>query len=187
MPEPIAKAAATEAHAHHRLVFAHPSSLAGIQVAVASGVDVLAHAPDDTRNVDDAILRSAITNHMAMIPTLKLFSGSDNIAEIRRIVGRFHELGGELMFGTDTGFLGDYDVGEEFRQLSKTGLGVPEILGMLTENPARKFGAQAERGRVAPGMAADLTVLESDPAADIAALSHVRYTIGGGRIIYSSR
>jgi imidazolonepropionase-like amidohydrolase len=158
MPEPIAEAAVTVAHRHHKLVFTHPSSLAGIQVAIASGVDILAHAPDDTRGVDDAVLRRAVARHMAMIPTLKLFSSDDDIAKIRRVVERFHNLGGELMFGTDTGYLSDYDVGEEYRQLGKAGL-----------------------------MTADITILESDPAADVSAFSRVRYTIGGARVIYSSR
>jgi hypothetical protein len=53
MPEPMAAAEAAVAHRHHRLVFSHPSNLAGIQVAIAAGVHVLAHAPDDTRGVDD--------------------------------------------------------------------------------------------------------------------------------------
>jgi imidazolonepropionase-like amidohydrolase len=187
MPEPIAQAVVTVAHRHHRLVFAHPSNLDGIQVAIASGVDILAHAPGDTRGVDDAVLRKVIANHMAMIPTLKLSGGDDNIAEIRRVVERFHDLGGELMFGTDTGYLSDYDVGEEFRQLGKTGLGTADILRMLTENPARRFGVEKELGRIAPGMTADITILESDPAADVSAFSRVRYTIRGGRVIYSSR
>jgi hypothetical protein len=38
---------------------------------------------------------------------LKVFSEDDNIAEIRRVVRRFHELGGRLGFGTDTGYLAD--------------------------------------------------------------------------------
>jgi imidazolonepropionase-like amidohydrolase len=117
---------------------------------------------------------------------LKLFSGATNIADIRRIVRRFHDLGGELMFGTDTGYLTDYDVGEEFQQLAKMGLDTVEILRMLTENPARRFGVQAERGRIAPGMIADVTILESDPAVDLAAFSHVRYVIRGGGVIYNS-
>lgn len=185
MPEAIATAVVKHSHEHHRLVFTHPSNLAGIQVAIASGVDVLAHAPDDTRGVDDAVLRRAIANHMAMIPTLKLFSGSDEIAEIRRVVRRFHELGGDLMFGTDTGYLTDYDVGEEFRQLAKAGLGTLDILRMLTENPATKFGVEKQLGRIAPGMIADITILESDPAVDVSAFSRVHYTIRAGRVIYS--
>jgi imidazolonepropionase-like amidohydrolase len=185
MPEAIAAAAAAVAHRHHQLVFAHPSSLAGMQVAIASGVDVLAHAPDNTRGVDDSVLRKAIGNHMAMIPTLKLFSGEDTIAEIRGIVRRYLDLGGELLFGTDTGYLSDYDVGEEFRQLQKAGLTTAEILAMLTENPARRFGVQKEQGRIAPGMLADLTILAADPASDPSAFSHVRYTIRNGRVVWA--
>jgi imidazolonepropionase-like amidohydrolase len=187
MPEPIAMAAVTVAHQNHQLVFTHPSNLMGFEVAIDSGVDVLAHAPDDTRGIDDGVLRRAIAKHMAMIPTLKLFSGADDIAEIRRVVRRFHELGGELMFGTDTGYLSDYDVSEEFHQLEKAGLNAMEILRMLTENPARKFGVQNERGRIAPGMIADITVLDSDPLGAITAFSRVRYTIRDGHIIYRSR
>lgn len=185
MPEPIATAVVKVAHEHHRLVFTHPSNLAGIQVAITSGVDVLAHAPEEIRGVDDTILRKAIANHMAMIPTLKLFSGDNDIADIRGVVRRFHDLGGELIFGTDTGYLTDYDVSEEFRQLGKTGLGTSEILAMLTENPARRFGVDKDRGRIAPGMAADITILESDPAADISAFARIRCTIRNGRVIYS--
>lgn len=168
-------------------MFAHPSNLVGIQVAIDSGVDVLAHAPDDTRGIDDVVLRRAIARHMAMIPTLKLFGGADDIAEIRRVVRRFHELGGELMFGTDTGYLSDYDVAEEFQQLGKAGFNSVEILRMLTENPAGRFGVQKERGRIMPGMIADLTILASDPASDIAAFSRVRYTIRDGRIFYEGK
>jgi imidazolonepropionase-like amidohydrolase len=155
MPEPIAAAVVKVAHEHHRLVFTHPSSLVGIQVAIASGVDVLAHAPDDTRGMDDAVLRKAIANHMAMIPTLKLFSGEDDIGDIRHIVSRFHQLGGELIFGTDTGYLTDYDVGEEFRQLGKAGL---RAAGIQFSTPTRR---------------------------EISPHSRVRYTIRAGRVVYS--
>ncbi len=43
MPEPIASAAVSEAHAHDRLVFSHPSNIEGAQVAIDARVDVLAH------------------------------------------------------------------------------------------------------------------------------------------------
>ena len=61
-------------HLNGKLVFAHPSNLAGIQVAIDSGVDVLAHAADDTQGVDAKLLSSAIAKNMAMIPTLKMFT-----------------------------------------------------------------------------------------------------------------
>ena len=53
MPESIATAAVRAAHQSGRLVFSHSSNLAGTQVAIASHVDVLAHAPEDTRGIDD--------------------------------------------------------------------------------------------------------------------------------------
>jgi imidazolonepropionase-like amidohydrolase len=187
MPEAIAAAAVKAAHQSGRLVFSHSSNLAGTQVAIESHVDVLAHAPEDTRGIDDVLLKTAVAQGMTMIPTLKLFSKDDNIAEIRRVVRRFHELGGRLVFGTDTGYLTDYDVAEEFRQLTAAGLTWTDILEMLTENPASLFREQNSRGRIAPGMVADLTLLEADPATDPSAFSRVRYTIRSGRVIYAPR
>lgn len=186
MPAEIAIEAVRTAHRSNLLVFSHPSNLAGTQVAIDSGADVLAHAPEDTRGIDDALLKKAVARGMTMIPTLKLFSGDDNIGDIRRVVRRFHELGGNVVFGTDTGYLSDYDVKEEFEQLTKAGFSWPEILSMLTEDPARLFKDQ-HRGRIAPGMIADLTVLGADPATDASAFSRVRFTIRNGRVTFASR
>jgi predicted amidohydrolase YtcJ len=58
---------------------------------------------------------------------------------------------------------------------------------MLTENPARLFKEQNSRGRIVPGMIADLTLLEADPVRDSSAFSRVRYTIRNGRVVYASR
>jgi imidazolonepropionase-like amidohydrolase len=91
-----------------------------------------------------------------------------------------------VVFGTDTGYLTDYDVGEEFDQLARAGFGWSDTLRMLTENPARLFKDQKNRGRIAPGMMADLTLLEADPATDPSAFSRVRYTIRNGRVVYAS-
>ena len=187
MPEPIAIAAVRAAHRSGRLVFSHPSNLAGTQVAIDSRVDVFAHAPEDTLGIDDALLKRAVAQGMTMIPTLKLFSGDDNIAEIRRVVRRFQELGGNLVFGTDTGYLTDYDVDEEFAQLTKAGFTWSEILRMLTENPSRLFKDQKNRGRIEPGMIADLTVLDVDPARDPSAFVRVRYTMRNGRVVSEVR
>jgi len=187
MPPEIATAVVAAAHREQRLVFTHPSNLAGVEVAIASGVDVLAHAPEVTLGVDDAVLRRAVAAHMWMIPTLKLFSGDDDIASIRAVVRRFHELGGPLLFGTDTGYLPDYDVAEEYRQLRLAGLTTADIVEMLTEAPARRFGVEKEVGRVAAGMLGDLTVLRADPAVDAGAFAQVVYTVRGGRVLHRGR
>ena len=184
----IARAAADEAHRHGQIVFAHPSNLEGTRVAVESGVDVLAHAPEVTSGIDEPFLHKMADQHMTMIPTLKLFSRDNDIAKIRDLVNHFHAMGGRLVYGTDTGFLPDYDQGEEFRQLSQASLDYREILAMLTTAPADLFKVAANQGKVAPGMRGDLTVLTADPASDDpTAFTKVLYTIRGGRVIFRAK
>src|SRR5262249_50637974 len=132
MPLDVAKAAAQAGHRDHQLVFAHPSNLAGVRVAIESGVDVLAHVPDADSGIDATVLRQMLAHHMAMIPTLKLFSHDSSISRLRHIVAQYHTMGGRLMFGTDTGFLRDYSMDEEYRQLALTGLSFRDVLAMLT-------------------------------------------------------
>lgn len=184
MPEDMAIAAVQSAHRQHRLVFSHPSNYAGLEIAIASGVDVLAHAPDDTRGIDSAVLKRATSRSMSLIPTLKLFGENGNIAGIRRLVREFQQLGGRLVFGTDTGYLTDYDVSQEFDQLLRAGLSWRDVLRMLTENPVALFNDASRRGSIRPGMIADITVLGADPASDPAAFSKVRCTIRDGRVIW---
>lgn len=184
----IARAAVEAGHRHGQLVFAHPSNLEGVRVAMESGVDVLAHAPDTVAGVDDALISQLVAHHMAMVPTLKLFSGDSDIARIRTIVAKFHQLGGQLMFGTDTGFLTDYDLTEEYRQLARAGLSYRDVIAMLTTAPAQRFRVAGHQGRIAPGMDGDLTMLSSDPASgDATAFTKVRYTIRKGQVLYGAR
>jgi imidazolonepropionase-like amidohydrolase len=187
MPLEIAKAAVAAGHKHSQLVFAHPSDLQGVRVAMDSGVDVLAHAPDTIDGVDAALVSEMVGKHMSMIPTLKLFSGSSHIARIRDIVAQFHAAGGRLLFGTDTGFLTDYDVSEEYRQLQLAGLTFRDVLAMLTTNPAAEFRIGSHAGTVRPGNDGDLTVLSADPnTGDLRNFTHVLYAIRDGRVIFSA-
>jgi imidazolonepropionase-like amidohydrolase len=183
----IARAAADEAHRHGQLVFSHSSNLEGTKVAIDGGVDVLAHTPEVTSGIDEAMLRRMIAQHMTIIPTLKLFSRDDDIASIRGLDYRFHQLGGRLVYGTDTGFLPDYDQSEEFRQLMQAGFGFREVLAMLTTAPVELFHLSQREGKVVPGMRGDLTILSEDPASGHAdAFTKVRYTIRGGKVIWHS-
>lgn len=188
MQLPIAKAAAQEAHKHGQLVFSHSTNFEGTKVAIAAGVDVLAHTPEDAHGIDEAFLQQMIAQHMTIIPTLKLFSQDEQIAAIRGLDLKYHQLGGRLVYGTDTGFLPDYDQGEEFRQLAKAGFEFRDVLAMLTTAPAELFHVSGQQGKVKPGMRGDLTILSVDPASgDAEAFTKVVYTIRGGRVIWRSR
>jgi imidazolonepropionase-like amidohydrolase len=53
--------------------------------------------------------------------------------------------------------------------------------------PAERFGAAQQLGRIAPGLAADLTLLRNGPSKDIGALATVQYTIRDGTVMYRGR
>jgi len=189
MPVNIATAAVTESHLNGKLVFAHPSNLAGVRVAMDSGVDVLAHAADDTRGVDATLLRAAIGKNMAMIPTLKMFTTTvttdpHHMDPMRTEVQQFHQLGGTLLFGTDVGYMTDYTTEGEFVELGKSGLDWKTVLAMLTTNPAARMGVSASKGTVTPGKLADLTILGADPASDLTNFSRVRAVVRSGKLVW---
>ena len=189
MPLNIAQAAVEESHLNGKLVFAHPSNLAGVRVAIDSGVDVLAHAADDTRGIDQALLSSAVQKNMAMVPTLKMFASTVTtdphyMDPICDEVRQFHALGGQLIFGTDVGYMTDYSTDGEFVELGRSGLNWKDVLAMLTTNPASRMGASEAKGTVAPGKIADLTILYADPAADLTNFSRVQMVIRSGRVLW---
>jgi imidazolonepropionase-like amidohydrolase len=95
--------------------------------------------------------------------------------------------GGQILFGTDVGYIEQFDTSEEFEWMSRAGMSFQQILASLTTNPAQRFGYSTRRGRIAEGMDGDLVVLRADPAQDATAFSKVRYTIIGGKIIYSEK
>src|SRR5579863_5222528 len=189
MPLDIAKAAVETTHLNGKLVWAHPSNLAGTRVAIDSGVDVLAHAADDTEGVTRALLASAVEKNMAMVPTLKMFAWTvttdkSYMLPIYDEVHTFHELGGTLMFGTDVGYMTDYSTEGEFEGLAQSGLKATDVLAMLTTNPAARMGMSAQKGTVTAGKLADLTILDADPAANLTNFSRVKAVVRSGRVVW---
>jgi imidazolonepropionase-like amidohydrolase len=189
MPLNIAKAAVDTAHLNGKLVFAHPSNLAGTRVAIDSGVDVLAHVPDDTEGITQALFATMVEKNMAMVPTLKMFSttvtsDSKYMDPMYEEVREFHSLGGTLIFGTDVGYMTDYTTDREFECLGKSGLTTMDVLAMLTTNPAAKLGVTARKGTVAPGKLADLTILDADPAANLSNFARVSAVVRTGRVVW---
>ena len=186
MDQSVAISAVAEAHRRGKLVFAHPSNLSGLDIDLAAHVDVLAHNIEDTRGLKDSYFVQMKAAGMSMIPTLKLFRRDPYQWEILSVVGWYSREGGQILFGTDVGFLTDYDPTEEYVLMSRAGLGPMDILASLTTAPATRFGEAAQRGRIAKGMDADLVVLNADPAADSRAFANVHATIRKGVVIHLS-
>jgi imidazolonepropionase-like amidohydrolase len=199
MPVEIAKAAVAEAHRQNRLVFAHPSNIEGAQIAADAQVDVLAHTTSVAGAWSPALIAQMKEQKMSLIPTLKLWtyeakkfgdSADDALAFAMRSASNlraYSNAGGQILFGTDVGYMTDYDPTDEYLLMSRAGLTPMQILASLTTAPAERFKESATRGTIAPGMDADFAVLAADPAQDAANFAKVRYTIRHGRIIYQAQ
>jgi imidazolonepropionase-like amidohydrolase len=196
----IASAAAEETHARRKLVLAHPTSLEGVRVALASGVDVLVHTtPGEQVAWDEALVGQLIAKHLSVVPTLKLWDyelRKDQVppegirkfmATAQQELQAFSAAGGQVLFGTDVGYMHDYDPTDEYVLMAGAGLTPMQILASLTTAPAARWQESERRGRVAPNMDADLVVLAGDPVSDVRNFARVRCVFRAGRLIYKAR
>jgi imidazolonepropionase-like amidohydrolase len=197
MSREIARAAVNETHARGRLVIAHPTDNQGVQIAIDAGVDILAHA---TLEYGPSIWPPAQTSAvvargMALIPTLELYpyelakaqldpriieqALGDAVEQVRGVAAA----GGQVLFGTDVGYMANYDPTDEYVYLARA-LTPDQILASLTIAPASRWHESQGRGRIEPGMDADVVVLDGDPFEDVRHYADVRCTIRQGRVIY---
>jgi imidazolonepropionase-like amidohydrolase len=196
MPIDLAKAIISEAHRAGKPVFAHPSNTEGIEVAIQSGVDILAHTAPMSGDWTPAFAERLKSAHLALIPTLTLFdveakkakaSAEENEMWIKQVVQElkaYSDAGGQILFGTDVGYTDHFDTTEEFMLMSRAGMSFQQILASLTTNPAARFGYSSHSGRVAKGMDADLVVLDGDPAREVTAFSKVHEVIRAGKVTF---
>jgi imidazolonepropionase-like amidohydrolase len=198
----IAKAVVAEAHRRGKPAFAHPSNLAGLNVAIDSGVDILAHTTaSDGGGVPGGwppeLIARMRAHNMALIPTMTLFDveakksgeSAESLKEVFAMISAevrsYAAAGGQILFGTDVGYTDAFDTTEEYRLMSGV-LSWRQILASLTTAPAQRFGFAAHKGRIAPGMDADLVLLNGDPAQDPTDFARVRDTIRAGRVIWGA-
>lgn len=186
MPLSVVQAATAEAHRKGKLVFAHPSTIEGVELVLAGHVDILAHTSEESDKWDKALSLRLKAANVTLIPTLTLFDRDSNFDSILKEVTSYSNVGGKIMFGTDVGYLTDYpSLTKEFGYLARAGLNFHQILASLTTVPANRLGFAKQTGTIKKGMDADLVLLDGDPAKDINAFSRVAITVRQGRIIYS--
>ncbi len=74
MSPEVARAAAEQTHRRGKLVLAHPSTIAGIRIALDAGVDILVHTTLGERVPwDDALVKRMVAQNMFVMPTFKLW------------------------------------------------------------------------------------------------------------------
>jgi imidazolonepropionase-like amidohydrolase len=199
MDPAVLRAAVTETHQRGKLVFAHPTDNAGLRAALDAGVDVLVHTTLEhgPTTWEPALVRDMVNRGVGVIPTLQLWGYelsktklADRIVQLAiadavEEVRVFAAAGGQVLFGTDVGYMTDYDPAAEYALLAKAGLSTARILATLTTAPAARWGEADRRGRLDAGKDADLVVLEADPAEDARNFARVRCTYRSGELIYS--
>ncbi|WP_432102193.1 amidohydrolase family protein [Streptomyces sp. bgisy091] len=90
-----------------------------------------------------------------------------------RYVRDYHDRGGTVLAGSDSGFLYKvfgFGLIEELELLREAGLQPLEVIHAATLAPARHLGVDGFTGSVAPGKRADLLVLEENPLANLKVL-----------------
>lgn len=194
LPPEIINAIATATHKRGGFLVSHPNDRIGLVNSVENGVDVLAHTAPTRQPLGENIISKMQSNNMALIPTLTLWSyelrkGGTPAKVIEMVQGmavsqlaEYYAAGGEIIFGTDTGYMRDFDTRQEFTLMQRAGMDFDGILASLTTNPARRFAN--ESGVIEVGAAADIVIYEGDPSKDATEFSRVRYTIRAGKLVF---
>ena len=192
----VVKAATAEAHRHGLVVFAHPQSAQGIEESIVGGVDVLGHTAPDAGPWTPELLARMRSRHMGLAPTLSLWRVEMDRAGLPASVREdfiragadqlraFAASGGEVLFGTDVGYIPEKDADEEVGRMAGAGLDWRAILASLTSAPAHRM-KDGTRGALAAGAPADLVLVDGDPRSDAQALTRVRETWVAGKTVFT--
>ena len=104
-------------------------------------------------------------------------------AKMLEFIGRMHRAGVPIVAGTDglAGFL----LHGELELYVKAGIPAPRVLQIATRDAAR-IARTPDRGVIAPGMLADLVLVDGDPTKNIADIRRTLMVITQGVVVYPS-
>jgi len=193
------RAAVEETHAAGLRIVAHCHSEAGARHAMAAGVDGLEHATMLTEqgvSVPDDLIDAIAAAGVTLDPTLgfdpeKVLPIELAPPQIQALVGRLgftpievsqrragqlarvREAGIRVVSGLDAGVTPPKPHGGLWRaivQLRDAGFSTTEVLATATSTAADDCGLGRTTGRLAPGLSADLLVVDGDLATDVTML-----------------
>jgi imidazolonepropionase-like amidohydrolase len=195
------RALVDEAHRAGLPVTAHAHAVPAVEMSLAAGVDGIEHCTCLTAHgmVTPPRLADALAAaRVDVCPTLGATPGvqpppriqdmlsrmgmtlEDRVAQ----VGVLHRAGVRLIGGVDSGIGPGKEHGtmrESVIDLVAAGLSPTAALAAGTGHAAGAIGLGRRTGRLAPGLDADLLVVDGDPLADITALRNVRLVVSRGR------
>ena len=187
-------AGAAAAHDAGREVAVHASTAEGMMRAVRAGADTIEHGYGGTAE----IFRAMKAKGVALCPTLaaseayaRYFEGwkgeepaPESVQENRRSFRLAMKEGVSICMGGDVGVFSHGRNWLEMDAMMRAGMTAPQVLIAATSGNARIFRLN-DRGRVQPGMLADLVAVEGDPANDLSAIRKVQLVMKGGQVVDS--
>ena len=173
-----------------RGVVAHASTAEGMRRAILAGCETVEHGDAGTPEIF-ALMKK---NGTALCPTLAAGDAVSQyrgwkkgqepepvrIGEKRRTFKQALEAGVTICAGGDVGVFSHGDNARELEMMVDYGMKPLDVLRSATSINADVFHL-ADRGRIRPGLLADLVAVEGDPSRQIAAVRRVRLVMKGGK------
>ena len=193
------KAIVDAGHAMGRKVTTHAHGKAGIDAAVRAGYDSIEHA----MWADEESLKLMKEHGTWLVPTVwpitwvgdtpeKIRQGPfkdiapNSLAKLyqlgdqpKKMVRMAIKLGVKIALGTDNGIAPHGTNAYEMLEYVEAGMTPMEALKTGTVNAA-EAGGVLDRGKIAPGLAADIIALDADPLQDIHAVLDVDFVMRDG-------
>jgi len=178
-----------EAHRHGLKVAAHAHGAEGILAAVRAGVSSIEHGS----LINDEAIALMKQRGTYLVPTTYLTEVIDLSALPPAIRAKAEYIlplakanlrkairaGVRIGFGTDAAVYPHGQNAHEFGALVERGMSPLEAIRAATINDADLLGV-ADRGRIAPGLLADLIAVPGNPLTDVRVLERVSFVMKGG-------
>jgi imidazolonepropionase-like amidohydrolase len=184
------RAVADEAHRAGLKVAAHAHGDDGIRAAVEAGIDCIEHGS----LMSDETLDLLVDRGTFLVPTTYLADGMDvshaapelqaKAAEVfpraKATISRAIARGARIACGTDAPAIPHGRNARELVALVDRGMTPLDAIRAATTVAAELIDA-GDRGRLAPGLLADVVAVPGDPLADITVTEDVRFVMKGGQ------
>jgi imidazolonepropionase-like amidohydrolase len=190
------QAAADEAHRHGLRIAAHAHGTEGIIAASEAGIDSIEHNSMMTEEAAAIISKngSFVTPNMHLVDALDPAALPPLLAEKQRYLAplavasfkRALKHGLKVAFGTDAGVFPHGDNAKEFTARVKHGDTPLHAIQSATSVNAELLDTP-DRGRIEPGLLADIVAVAGNPLEDVALLEDVRFVMKGGEIYKQPR
>lgn len=172
--EPMKSLIALMAERH---VAADPTLVLGEGLMTAeNGVLAAAYRPY-TGTLPPTTERSFREGGLQLPPDLTRRDAQASVDKLSALVGALHRAGVRIVAGTDGSGM---ELVRELELYVQAGFTNAEALASATIEAARNVGVDARTGRIAPGQAADLALVEGDPSTRIGDLRHTRIVMLDG-------